>query len=414
VQCETMTAMGTRLPARAGSVDPAAVALVLVVIVLLVLSAPSPFALPVFAPPIGVRGTVGAAAGRVKMELLPDASGNEALVVVADVGGRRSMLFMVDTAYAGPPVISTSCLAADGEGGVRWRAESSVGDRYRAVVDALRSRVGPNDRHAALAHFVARSGCRSFVSGCTMRLMGIAETTETQADLLLCDAVSFLGEVEGSATAPSADVFVTNPLPTSVHILTVDFLMHRSPCLLLMREGAMVWRADRSAAASFHMLTPTFVGGAFRVPMEVGGATLQIVVDTGAAASLSLSPSAVQRLRTCSLPSRPGRATQVGVNGERVCSDVFRVRVRIGNVDAGEVDAFANSHDVEGADGYAGLALLRAVDMYVTPSSIGVRPSGLPTSRSSAVSEGMCGATPFAPRCSLNAPSRAPPRASLL
>ena len=330
---------------------------------------------------------------RVGMRLVADAAGNEALVTEGEVGTRK-MLFMVDTAYAGPPVLSTSYLAVQGR---EW-FPSSVEERYRAVADGLRHAVTAEGRNAALARLLSESGCRSYASGCTMRLMGIGETTEAQADLLLCDGVAFRGEGGGVAETGS-DVFVSNPLPTSVHILTMDFLLHRSPCLLLMREEVMVWRAGLFSGAGFHFLTPTLVGGAMRVPMAVGGTTLQIVVDTGAAAPLSLSPSAVERLTVCGAAETPRKATQVGVNGERVCSDVFRVRVRVGPIDVGAVDAFANSHDVEGADGYAGIGLLRALDLHLSPGAIGFRASGLPPSRATAVSEGKCGKAAFAPRC---------------
>ena len=137
---------------------------------------------------------------------------------------------------------------------------------------------------------------------------------------------------------------------------------------------------------------PRLVGGAFSVAMTVGGTELQIVIDTGAAAALSLSADAIAKLETCQGLEVPQKAIQTGVNGERICSDVLSARVQIGRTVAFDhVQVFANSEDVQGADGYAGMGLLRAVDVWLSPHEVGFRPSGRMPSKSLALAPGSCG-----------------------
>jgi hypothetical protein len=161
-----------------------------------------------------------------------------------------------------------------------------------------------------------------------------------------------------------------------------------------------MWNVDDSNThSSFVFLEPFFVGGAIRVPMLVGGTELNIVIDTGAAAALSLASGT--HVTSCRNSSPPLRATQTGVNGERVCSDAFFAHVRIGSLDMGEIQVFSNSHAVQGADGYAGMGLLRALDMWLAPDEVGFRYSGLPTRTSTALTEGTCGNSTLQ-QCTMN------------
>jgi hypothetical protein len=337
-------------------------------------------------------------AGEHELELARDALGNESLVAWARVAGRRALV-MVDTAYAGPPVLSTSYLALQGRcesGGLpSW---PSAGEAHARCTRALRAEVREDDRHAAIAALLRDGACRAFTSGCTMRLMGIGTTTEAQADMLLCAGVRLAG---GDPNAPAgvggvdADVFVTHPLHGSVHILTNDFLLHRAPCVVEPRAGRLRFGlpplAQLRLRPTFELHPAVFVGGAFAVPMDVGGVTLRIVVDTGAAAALSLGRSAADRLATCGRGATARHATQAGVNGERVCSDVLSARVAIGSIAFEDVEVFANATEVEGAHGYAGMGLLRAVDLWLEPTAIGFRRSGLAPRRSDATAPGDCG-----------------------
>ncbi len=332
---------------------------------------------------------------RVPMTLVSDAFGNEALVLRGEVAGRGSALFMLDTAYAGPPVLSTSYLARRG-----WLAShQSVQREYEETM--ARMAVDPTDdeRFRGVAELLSRGVCRSYTSGCTMRLMGIGVTQETQADMLLCPSLRFEGERQTGSAEAAGDVLVTNPLRGNVHILTMDYLLHRSPCVLLPRKGCIQFGLPPLTQAtdkpSFEFLPASMLGGAFQVDMTVGGARLRVVVDTGAAAGLSIGKDVLPRLRRCQLTTT--HAYQTGVNGERVCSDVLRVDVDVGGLRVEDVELFVNSSNVEGADGYAGMGLLRAFDLWLAPGELGVRPNGLPPRHSSSATAGACGGVP--PAC---------------
>lgn len=315
----------------------------------------------------------------VRINLLTDAVGNEVLIISGTISGKR-MFFMIDTAYAGAPVLSTSYLSLPPSSPLL-----SLQDQYRLVVDGLQN-VSSQNRHEALAQFLHKNYCRAFTSGCTMRLMGIGATSESQSDMLLCSGVRFQG-----GNTFNSDIFVTNPLPSSVHILTMDFLLHRSPCVIMPRRRIMLWQVnDNFLKSSFEFHSPFYVGGAIRVVMKIGGSALDIVIDTGAAAALSIASSSIDKIQNCDRPNKSMKALQRGVNGEKVCSDMFITTVSIGRLNLGRVEAFANASDVEGADGYAGMGLLRMLDLWIAPHEIGFRLSGLPTKVTNALSNGIC------------------------
>ena len=321
------------------------------------------------------------------LHLVRDASGNECLLVRASLAG-RSTVFLVDTAYAGAPVLSLTFLARQARGECSTRDLASCMRRLRRGASADDAREG----YEVLRALLLRE-CRSFTSGCTMRLMGIGETKEAQSDMLLCPGLRLEGVASPSSV--DADDFVTNPLRGNPHILTSDYLLHRAPALL--RMGAQTLELQVSAARqlalgpTFDFQPARFAGGAFVVKMLVGDGELDVVVDTGAAAPLSVSKAAASKIKRRTRPDPPRRITQVGVNGERVCSDVHRARVRVGKtLDLGEVDVLFNSHPVEGADAYAGMGLLRAVDVWLEPRRIGFRRSGLPTTPCGGTAVGTC------------------------
>lgn len=319
------------------------------------------------------------------MALVSDSWNNEALVMAVTLSDGTRSLFQVDTAYAGPPVLSTSYLSLSHRR-QNWR---TMQEWYRAVLRDLKDNVSEDGRRRGLRSFVDRARCRSYTSGCTMRLMGIGATSEARADMLLCPA---LLSSEGSV----GDVMVTNPLSGSPHILTTDYLVHRHPCVLCPSAQRLYirlawWRARKMRASFEFHNSPQLVGGAFSVVMTIGGTDLQIVIDTGAAAALSLSPDAISKLNTCKGLDTPQKAMQTGVNGERICSDILSARVRIGKTIAfDDVQVFANSEDIKGADGYAGMGLLRALDVWLSPHEIGFRRSGLMPSKSASLTSGSC------------------------
>ena len=310
-----------------------------------------------------------------QLKLCRDSRGNEALVVAARLA-RRFTLFQVDTGYAGPPVVSTSYLSVSSE-----VDERSIESEYAAASSRVKRRITDDQRQRAINHLLQEGLCRAFTSGCTMRLMGIGTTSEMQADMLLCPGISF-SEVGRSVPLVDADVLVTHPLKGGIHILTCDYLLHRHPCILSPADETLSLsisnerRIAMEPAFDFH--AAYFVGGAFSVMMHVGGTQLRIVVDTGAAAPLSLGTTASKKIKTCKPPSRGHfHVTQTGVNGESVCSSAFVATVKIGALEIGEVHVMANGDEVEGADGYAGIGLLRAVDMWLEPTRIGFRKNRL-------------------------------------
>lgn len=317
-----------------------------------------------------------------RIHLIEDGVGNESIIVNASIGGLRT-LFMIDTAYGGAPVLSTSFLS------IQERcSHGNVHSRAKRCLNELRSTVTDDGRSRSIAqHLVQKTNCRSFTSGCTMRLMGIGETTENQSDMLLCpslriDDVSDVDPVQ-------ADIFVSNPLRGSPHILTMDYLLHRAPCSIYMRHGSLVFYD--TMAIGFEDLPTSMVGGSFVVAMTVGGAPMNIVLDTGASVSLSISSTSLEKLRTCSVDNPQRHIRQRGVNGEVVCSDMLLANVTIGSIELGTVSVLANDTPVQGSDGYAGMGLLRALDMRFEPNRVGVRRSGLPVRAPSGHSTGSCG-----------------------
>lgn len=104
---------------------------------------------------------------------------------------------------------------------------------------------------------------------------------------------------------------------------------------------------------------------------------MQMVVDTGASTTVSISSTSIDRIKTCRVASDAGHVVQVGVNGERVCSNIFRAPLSVGRLSLGEVDVLANSMPVQGADGYVGMSVLRSLDMWFEQGRLGLRRSGL-------------------------------------
>lgn len=342
-----------------------------------------------------------------------DEEGNEALVLPARLGGIPS-LAMLDTAYAGAPVLSRdylhlpACRSA-------WRTpfrsvQGRVQREYRQVKRQLRARPEPSEWPASSLAALFRTGkCRAYTSGCRMRLMSISGIEDKHTDLLLCSALELEGLWSSWLTLPSfsglpsgsSDAFVSYELPGSVHILTMDYLMHRAPCVLDPQAQTLHFRVPRGKARGFHFQESQSVGGAPSILIRAGATELRIVLDTGAAVALALAPEAVQRLRTCSVPSESQHVTQIGVHGDRVCSELLHVPVFIGPLDLGHVPTVANGSPVQGCDGYAGMGLLRALTLWLEPGWVGLCRSGLPVRAPPNLARGSCNAAqPLKPRCS--------------
>ena len=124
-----------------------------------------------------------------KLNLVDSDGMNEVILLNARVNG-RSFLFMLDTGYAGPPVLSRSYLA------ISDPTHLNVKSRYKTILKRLLS-VKEEDEHAAVNEYMNRGGCFPFTSGCTMRLMGIGSTQEQQADMLMCPMLHLENVVYG-------------------------------------------------------------------------------------------------------------------------------------------------------------------------------------------------------------------------
>ena len=332
----------------------------------------------------------GSSKDGVPLHLCIDDFGCESLVCDANIAGTRC-LFHVDIGYAGPPVLSTSYLAAQNRTGAEGRG--SVQSRFTRAMKELGKKITDDDRHRAINRFLQRGKCRAYTAGCTMKLMGIAETSEMQADMLLCSEIDFFTPSAHSPNLP-ADVLVTHPLHGSVHILTCDYLMHRAPSVLVLGENRMHVSVSgtkrKSTEPTFTFHPAHLVGGAFCLPVLVGELALTLVVDTGAPAPVSLGMHAAKRLRRCALLKEPRHVTQVGVHGDRTCSTVVFAPMQVqGGPHHDSVQVLLNDEEVDGADGYLGMGFLRTLDLWIEPTRIGVRPNGRKVMASS-TSKGSC------------------------
>lgn len=314
-----------------------------------------------------------------RMHLLSPDEINETLVVDGHVCNHRA-LFLIDTGYAGPPVLSASYLAVRDED---QSLTGTVGDRYAHVMRALVKNVSAPARDAAVEDLIQAGACIAYTSGCTMRLMSIGDTQEQQADMLLCPPI-MMRRTTGQLAAPSgrvvsADVLVTNALPQSIHILTCDYLLHAGPTLLDIARGRIELRLDPvitlSHRAGMNMYPLEMNGGAFVVPIQLGGQMFRVTMDTGAPGPVTLGNKAAARLTACMSTKRA--LTQAGVNGEHVCSDIVVTSMLFANRTAARVPVFVNDRSVEGVDGYVGLGILRAFNILITSTGVGLVGNGL-------------------------------------
>ena len=317
-----------------------------------------------------------------KLYLVSDANGNECLVMSGTFGNTRECLFMVDTAYAGAPVLSTSYLSIS----EKCKHGRNVAEQYLLAMELLKRPQTNDQRHVALRQLLEEGYCRSYTSGCTQRLMGIGVTNESQSDMLLCPSIVW--DHRPQQTAVNADILMTHPMKGGIHILTSDYLLHRAPCILMPRAQIVQFHASNSNG--FEMHKGEMLGGAFVVGLRVGTqTTIRVIVDTGAAAALSLAPSGLKKVKE-SLSSKAKKAFQTGVNGERVCSEVYNASIQLGSWHLESVEVFANTHEVHGCDGYMGIALLRCFDIWIQPNKIGFRLNGLAPRESLLTTAGTC------------------------
>jgi len=336
----------------------------------------------------------------IQFHIVDDHNGmNESIILEARLNNTYNTLFMLDTGYAGPPVLSSSYLS------IQDKCETgNVLYRYRSSLKLIKNGISEDKRNETINHLLKDGRCQAFTSGCTMRLVGIGSVVEQQADMLLCPMISFKNTFGWYVTSKEsskvdADVLVTNPLPSSVHILTCDYLMHASPTLIDMRNQILHLNMSTIYLSSifhtFHIIPIKMVGGAFVISANVGGIQLELTVDTGAPGPVCLGKEASYRLKKCWKPEQDRKILQRGVNGEEICSDVFYSSFNIGSLNFEKVGVFANDTNVDGVDGYVGLGVLRAFDLLLLHTGIGFRKSGmLPKTSFKSASLGTCNLDP--------------------
>ena len=331
----------------------------------------------------------------IRMHMVNDKYGlNESIIIEAKLNDEET-LFMLDTGYAGPPVISTSYLAIH-----HMCRYGNVEKRYRKSLELLGKKVTDDERFKVINKLVMYRGCQAYTSGCTMTLAGIGSTMQQQADMLMCKPIKFKNELmryitPGTGNKPNADVVVTNSLHGSVNILTCDYLIHSSPALIKMKHRTIELHISRiyvnMMSLSFKYLDIEMVGGAFVIPIRIGDEVLKCTMDTGAPGPISIGKQSIHKIKKCQRPVEK-KVQQVGVNGEQICSDILYSSGSVAGIEFDEFGIFVNNMNVDGVDGYVGLSVLRALDILILPDKIGFRLSGLkPNLNFSGAGAGNCG-----------------------
>lgn len=308
-----------------------------------------------------------------RLHLLDSDGMNEVLIMDTRIEN-RSFLFLLDTGYAGPPVLSRSYLSVIDPNYLPLRS------RYRDILQKLED-VTKEDEHRAINAFINESNCFPYTSGCTMKLMGIGSTLEQQADMLMCPMLHIRNVVGGmnapkKTTSTQADVFVTNSLKHSIHILTCDFLLHHNPCLISTEKQTLTLNMNQleylMTYKSFYMYDATFSGGSFVVGFQLeDNETLFCTIDTGAPGPICVGRNALRKIKSCHVKEKK-KLTQNGVNGEQICSEIVEVDVHFAGAKY-KTPVFVNDAPTEQVDGYVGLAFLRAFDILITNSNIGFK-----------------------------------------
>jgi len=317
----------------------------------------------------------------VPLHLVKTPSGSQVMLIDVRLGDGSYALFQVDTAFGGPPMLSKTYLS-------QVPPVYAAGNVQKRYSQAANAKGGSEDGagEEAVERFLARcKNCRTFASGCSMQLMSIDAIQTHHSDLILAPALQLQGKLPSSSSSFESDVLLTHSLPGSVHILTLDYMMHRSP--VLIQPGKITFHASLSWYDSFRMVEVRHVAGVFAIPIEVDGVGMEVMLDTGSSTGLTLNRSAFRRLPRGTNPSSSSSSAvhkhivQRGVNGERTCNNLSLHRIVLAGyeVDADPLPVMVKATDgsVSGeVDGYMGLPFLRAFDLWMEQDKIGVRPSG--------------------------------------
>lgn len=289
--------------------------------------------------------------------------------------GTHECLFMVDTGYAGAPILSLPMLTCE-------RKLSSSGTLEQRVAAAIASvntyRVSEVEQEKTLSKFMEEQGVVEYTSGCTQRLMGIGSTAENTSEMLLCPSLEIkthdnsFSSCKSCAMLPQADVFSTNRMH-NMHILTIDFLKHVSPCMFDFKNKnlhiSMSTTEYLQQSHKFTSISNELSGGSFVASITIGGKDFKCTVDSGASAFVSLSSSSAAKIKNCN-QSTAKKIRQIGVNGEDVCSDIVECDVKFCGQNFENVPIALNNYDLEDVDGYIGLSLLRSFNLLITKEEL--------------------------------------------
>lgn len=283
--------------------------------------------------------------------------------------GDVDTIFLIDTGFAGPPVINTHYITQ----AFFEKGRYSVIERAK-MVDRKQFTPGHD---AAVSKFISQTGARDYTAGCRVNLTGISSSYQRHSDLLLVPTIAFMSTT-GQFSTPGADrgdVCVTNVMKNTPHVLTTDYIVHNSPCLISVSDGVVEWRMSLSRVASvrpfFTFVQTEWFGGAMVCDIVVGAASMRCVVDTGSEMCVTLGKNSLSKIKS---HKKSGRSvTQSGVSGQRTCSDVILADVRFGGTTSRDCFVTVNSSDLPQVDGYMGMGLLRCYDLLLADHQLFVR-----------------------------------------
>lgn len=287
--------------------------------------------------------------------------------------------WVIDTGFAGPPVLSLPWIALGSKGSSPETCERAYAATVRAM--AARAPVGAQGCRRALERFMRDCNATSFTAGCTTTLLGIGSSSVSHSDMLLAPPLELLG-VSGAffsgrscAGAPNADILSTTQMSTA-SLITCDWLRQNGPCVISPQEGELRVALDGEellrARASSTLFANELSGGAFVARVHIGGRSFRLTVDTGSALTVSLGADAVATLQSCEA-GEPMHVQQKGVNGERVCSSVVWSTMSVAGHRL-QTPVFLNDHPLGGGvDGYIGLGVLQSFEMLVSFKEMYVR-----------------------------------------
>lgn len=313
-----------------------------------------------------------------------------AIVVAGTVGGYKTF-FQLDTGWGGAPVFSANHLAVD------LRTPQPAGLALEAAyVDRLkRMESAPTLTAEELHRTLQLLSCEKYTAGCSMDAMSIGKTEVRRNELLNCPCVAFPafdgGQpvcVSKNRTHLASETMMVSTIQ-GPHILTSDWIMQVVPIVIWMRDAKLEFPRELREAwlkRSFSCRKFRLSGGAPVIKIDVGvKKSLRILIDTGAASGLTLDH------KFESLVEKVNRKLLLrGSANETICSDLGRVLFGLHGERLVVPVALAAVGDSE-IDGFCGMHVLRAFDIFMSAKEIGFKRNGLPITHDSSLSTaGQC------------------------